>query len=61
MKSFVKDSKKCFIAMFILIVICEILIRVDNMFIQTLGICLVPFIVLFGFFLIKNDQKKLTK
>lgn len=61
MKKFVGKQKNCFITMFVLIVVCEILLRIDNKIIQFLGICLLPFIILFGFLLIKNDQKNVKK
>lgn len=57
MKNFVGKQKHCFITMFSLIVICEVLLRVDNKIIQIVGISLVPFIILFGFLLIKNDKR----
>ena len=58
MKSFVRNPKKCLISMILLIVICEISLRVDNMVVQSFGICLVPFIILFGLLLMMNDKKK---
>lgn len=61
MKKFVGKQKNCFITMFVLIVACEILLRIDNKIIQSLGICLLPFIILFGFLLLKNDQKNIKK
>lgn len=58
MKKFIGKQKNCFFTMFSLIVICEFLIRIDNRIIQTIGICLTPIIVLLGYKLIRNDQKK---
>lgn len=58
MKDFISKQKNCFLTMFSLIVICEILLKVDNKIIQTLGICLLPFIILFVLLFIKNDQRK---
>lgn len=60
MKKFVGKQKYCFITMFSLIVICEVLLRIDNKFIQIVGISLVPFIILFGFLLIKNDKRNIN-
>lgn len=60
MKKFVGRQKNCFITMFSLIVICEILLRIDNKIVQSIGIVLMPFIVLFGFLLIKNDKKDIN-
>ena len=59
MKKLAVNSKYSFIIMFALIVICEILLRMDNMIIQSLGIFLVPFIVVFGFLIMMNDHKKI--
>lgn len=62
MKKFLKtvksNQKVCLITLLSLIVITEILIRIDNRVVQTFGICIVPFIILLGFQLILNDQKK---
>ncbi len=60
MKKLVGKQKNCFITMLSLIVICEVLLRVDNKIIQIIGISLVPFIILFGFLLIKNDRRSLN-
>lgn len=43
--------------MLVLITICELLLKIDNKIIQSLGIGLTPFIVLFGYLLLKNDKK----
>lgn len=58
MKKLVGKQKNCFISMAILIVLCEILLRIDNRIIQLFGVCLTPIIIMFGFMLLKNDQKK---
>lgn len=57
MKKFVSKQKNCFIVMLVLITICELLLKIDNKIIQSLGIGLTPFIVLFGYLLLKNDKK----
>lgn len=61
MKKIIGKQKNCFKTMFLLIVICEILLKIDNKGIQTMGICLTPIIVYLGFLLIRNDQKKEIK
>ena len=58
MKKFVSKQRNCFWTLFSLIVICEILLKINNKFIQSIGIILVPFIVIFGILLIMNDNKK---
>ncbi len=60
MKKFVGKQKYCFITMFSLIVICEVLLRINNKIIQIVGVSLVPFIILFGFLLIKNDKRNIN-
>lgn len=56
--SFFSNQKKCCLLMFILIIIAEILLQIDNKIIQTFGICMLPFIILSGVILLKNDQRK---
>ena len=58
MKKFVNKQSNCFWTLLVLIIVCEILLKINNIFIQTLGIILIPFIVMFGYLLIKNDNKK---
>ncbi len=58
MRKFVSKQKNCFIIMFALIAICEFFLKVDNRIIQSLGICLLPFIIFFVLLLIKNSEKK---
>ena len=60
MKSFICKQKNCFITLATLIVICELLLKIDNKFIQSLGILILPFIIYFGYLLIRNDQKKIN-
>lgn len=60
MKKFVSKQKNCFWTLISLILVAEILLIIDNKFIQSMGIVLTPFIVMFGYLLIRNDQKKLT-
>lgn len=61
MKKIVSEQKNCFIALAISIVLCEILLELDNRFFQTVGICLLPVIVWLVVLLIKNDNKKTIK
>ena len=59
MKKFINKQKNCFMTLFILVVISEILLRIDNMIIQTIGIVLTPVIAILVFMVIRNDQKEL--
>ncbi len=60
MNKFLSKRRNCGLLMFILIIICELLLKIDNKFIQTIGIILTPFIVTLGFLLIKNDEKHIN-
>ena len=60
MYKFLSKRKNCGLLMFILIIVCEFLLKIDNKAIQTIGIVLAPFIVALGFLLIKNDEKHLN-
>lgn len=59
MKKLIDGQKNCFITLISLIAIVETLLKIDNKVIQSLGIILTPFIIMIGYLLIKNDQKKI--
>ena len=59
MKKFIGKQKNCFMTLFILVIISEILLRIDNMIIQIIGIALTPVIAILVFRVIRNDQKEL--
>lgn len=61
MKKFIGKQKNCFWTLIGLILIVEILLTINNKIIQSMGIVLTPFVVMFGYLLIKNDQKKVNK
>ena len=61
MKKFINKQKNCFWALLSLILVCELLLKIDNKIIQSIGIVLTPFIILLGVLLIRNDQKKINK
>ena len=61
MKKFINKQKNCFMTLLGLVVICEILLRINNTIIQTIGVLLTPFIALLVFVVIRNDQKELEK
>ena len=58
MKKFVNKQKNCFWTLFSLIIVCEVLLKIDNKFIQCMGIMLAPIIIIFSILLIKNENKK---
>ncbi|MDO4963448.1 MAG: hypothetical protein Q4E75_05100 [bacterium] len=60
MKKFVCKQKNCFIALTILVLVIETLLKIDNKFVQTLGILMTPMLIMFGLIIIKNDQKKVN-
>ena len=58
MKKFISNQKNCLWTLLSLILVCEILLKINNKFIQLIGIMIVPFILFLVFLLIKNDNKK---
>ena len=60
MKKFVSKQKNCFIIILCLIVISEILLKINNKLIQSFGIFLLPVIIAFILLLIKNDIKNVN-
>ena len=58
MKKFISKQKNCFWALIGLILIVETLLTIDNKIIQSMGIMLTPFLVIVGYLLIRNDQKR---
>ena len=61
MKKFVSKQKNCLATLLVLILICELLLNINNKIIQSIGIVLTPFVVMLGILLMKNDQKKVNK
>ena len=61
MKKFISKQKNCLTSLLILVVVCEILLKIDNMIIQTIGILILPVIVVLVITLMINDQKDLQK
>lgn len=61
MKKFISKQKNCLTSLLCLVVICEILLKIDNVIIQTIGILILPIIVLLVITLMINDQKDLQK
>ena len=59
MKKFIGKQKNLFITLISLVIICEVLLRIDNKIIQTIGVLLTPFIAILVFLVIRNDQKEL--
>lgn len=60
MKKFINKQKNCFMTLLSLVVICEILLKINNKIIQTIGIVLTPLIAILVFLVIRNDQKELV-
>ena len=58
MKKFISKQNNCFWILLGLIITCEILLKVNNTFIQCLGIVLTPVLIVFSILLMKNDYKK---
>ncbi len=56
-----KRVNKYLVIMFILIVIAEVLVRINNDICNLFGIVLLPIIIIFGFMLIYKDKKQNLK
>lgn len=52
-------QKRYLIKLFEFIFACEVLLKIDNKFIQTLGIMLVPIIVGYGYLFLRSDQNNI--
>ena len=61
MKSFISKQKNCFLSLLGVIFLCELLLGINNKITQSMGIILSPVIAILVFFIIRNDQKSLTK
>ena len=61
MKKFIGKQKNCFMALISLVIICEVLLRIDNKVIQAIGVALTPLIAMMVYFVIRNDQNELEK
>lgn len=57
MKKFINKQKNCLYTLISLIIVCEFLLKVENKFIQCIGIILTPIIILLSIILMKNDNK----
>ena len=58
MKKFINGQKNCLYTLLSLIIVCEILLKIDNKFIQSMGIILTPAIIMLSVLLMKNNNKK---
>ena len=58
MKKFISKQKNCFWTLFSLILVCELLLTIDNKIIQSIGILLTPFIVIFGILLMSKEKEE---
>ena len=53
-----KNLNKWLIIMFILIILAQVLIRVNNQICNIIGVILLPIILIVGFILIYTDKKQ---
>lgn len=60
MKNFISKQKNCFLTLLGLIAISEIMLKINNMFFKVIGVMLLPFIIIFCYLLIRNDQKNMN-
>lgn len=61
MKNFISKQKNCFAMLAGLVAVCEILLKINNKIVQSMGMILTPFIAFLVFSVIRNDQKELKK
>ena len=57
MKIIVDDKVKNITAILLLTFVCEIMFNINNRIIQTLGMFLLPMIIIYGILLFKNEKK----
>ena len=53
-------QKRYLLKFFEFIFICEVLLKIDNKIIQSLGIMLVPFIAFYAYSFLKSDKSNLN-
>ena len=58
MKKLVGNQKNCFMTMASLIFVCEILLRIESVGLQIIGVCLTPFIVLLGILFMTSFERE---
>lgn len=57
MKTVINDRARYITAILSLIFICEVMFQINNKIIQSLAICILPMIVVYGVLLFKNENK----
>lgn len=61
MKNFISNQKNCLVTLFALVAVCEMLLKINNKIMQSLGILLTPLVAILVYSVIRNDQKQLEK
>ena len=61
MKKFIDKQKNCFITLIGLVIMCEILLKIDSKITQVVGVALTPVIAILVYLVIRNDQKEMNK
>ena len=57
MRKIDKSLRIWFLIMFILLIVSFVLLRINYMLCQIIGICLLPVIIVVGFVIIRKDKK----
>jgi hypothetical protein len=57
METITSDRAKYITAILSLTFICEIMFHINNKIIQSIGICILPMIFVYGVLLFKNEKK----
>ena len=58
MKKFISKQKNCLWTLLGVIMVCELLLKINNRVIQSIGIVLTPIIAILVVSVIRNDQKQ---
>ena len=58
MKKFISKQKNCLWTLLGVIMVCELLLKINNRVIQSIGIVLTPIIAILVVAVIRNDQKQ---
>lgn len=61
MKTIISKQKKNLVAIGLLIFVCEIMLGSSNTIIQSLGILILPMIIVYGVLLYKNEKENIKK
>jgi len=56
MKTEQDKQVKNILSILVSILICEVMLNLNNIFFQLIGVCILPIIIVYGVFLFKNEM-----